>query len=261
MSQEKSNPEPFGLMAVPSKIVLKGLRAIQQSEGADPQQYKREKYYSCLSAVYARCLGRNPYQVRRQEELLHDARHYALRRLMLAVSKLKLPRPASEADVEAACDQIRDRLVLRVWEHFLPKHKDYSDCQLEIREFEAALWTEGCPSLEDRASAAIQERAASGSEAWRESSAPAPVAEERNPDASQATVINESAASRGLLDVSLISTWMDKEGWINKSLAKRLGVSERAISSLRNNGSYHGTDAITKLANLMNRNVEDLYLP
>jgi plasmid maintenance system antidote protein VapI len=58
----------------------------------------------------------------------------------------------------------------------------------------------------------------------------------------------------------MISAWMDKEGWINKTLAQKLHLSERAISSLRNNGSYHGLDAITRLANLMGRNPEDLYL-
>jgi hypothetical protein len=63
------------------------------------------------------------------------------------------------------------------------------------------------------------------------------------------------------LNVELITKWMDEEGYINDTLASRLQISTRAVSSLRNNGNYHGSDAVTKLANLMERAVEDLYLP
>jgi hypothetical protein len=41
-------------------------------------------------------------------------------------------------------------------------------------------------------------------------------------------------------------------------LAGLLKVSIRA--SLRNNGPYHGADAVTKLANFMGVDVEQLYL-
>ena len=64
-----------------------------------------------------------------------------------------------------------------------------------------------------------------------------------------------------LLNVNLIKTWMDDEGWNNDLLAARLNISERTISSLRNNGRYHGAEAVTKLANLMGRDPGDLYLP
>jgi hypothetical protein len=59
----------------------------------------------------------------------------------------------------------------------------------------------------------------------------------------------------------LILAWMNEDGWTNKTLAARLGVTERVISSMRNNGKYHGRDAVTKLANLMGRDPSDLYLP
>jgi hypothetical protein len=64
-----------------------------------------------------------------------------------------------------------------------------------------------------------------------------------------------------LLNASLIKAWMEEEGWINETLAERLGISERAVSSIRNNGSYHGLEAVTRLANLMGRDPEELYLP
>jgi hypothetical protein len=64
-----------------------------------------------------------------------------------------------------------------------------------------------------------------------------------------------------MLNVNLIRNWMNDEGFTNETLAKKLKVSPRAISSIRNNRNYHGTDAVTKLANLMGRDPEDLYLP
>lgn len=62
------------------------------------------------------------------------------------------------------------------------------------------------------------------------------------------------------LNVELITKWMEDEGYDNKELASALKITERAVSSMRNNGNYHGGDAVTKLANLMKREVEDLYL-
>ena len=61
------------------------------------------------------------------------------------------------------------------------------------------------------------------------------------------------------LKVEFIKDWMEGEGWTNQSLAQRLKISERAVSSMRNNGEYHGSKAVTKLANLMGRDIDDLY--
>lgn len=63
------------------------------------------------------------------------------------------------------------------------------------------------------------------------------------------------------LNLDLIRKWMKDEGYNNKDLAASLDKSARAVSSLRNNGDYHGDDAVTRLANLMKLDVEDLYLP
>jgi len=60
------------------------------------------------------------------------------------------------------------------------------------------------------------------------------------------------------LNVELIDKWMDDEGYDNNELAKALDVSVRTVSSLRNNGNYHGAAAITRLANLMERDPEEL---
>jgi hypothetical protein len=62
------------------------------------------------------------------------------------------------------------------------------------------------------------------------------------------------------LNVQLIEEWIKKEGYTNEELANTLNISRRTVSSIRNNGKYHGADAVTKLANLMKREPLDLYL-
>jgi hypothetical protein len=68
-------------------------------------------------------------------------------------------------------------------------------------------------------------------------------------------------AARERLNVKMIRDWIFEEGWTNQTLAKELNTSERTISSIRNDGSYHGLDILTKLANRMNKDVSDLFLP
>jgi hypothetical protein len=63
------------------------------------------------------------------------------------------------------------------------------------------------------------------------------------------------------LNVGRIREWMDDENYDNKGLAVALKRSPRVVSSLRNDGKNHGRKALTKLANLMGCDVEDLFLP
>jgi hypothetical protein len=63
-----------------------------------------------------------------------------------------------------------------------------------------------------------------------------------------------------VLNVSLINSWIEDEGYDNKELSEKLGISIRAVSSMRNNGTYHGKNAVAKLANLMGRDVAVLFL-
>jgi hypothetical protein len=100
---------------------------------------------------------------------------------------------------------------------------------------------------------------ADGALAEARNSAPATPGEDRSPDARRGTGARKE--SRRVLNSSLINDWMASDDWTNETLAQKLHISERAVSSLRNDGSYHGKDAITKLANLMGRDPEDLYLP
>lgn len=64
-----------------------------------------------------------------------------------------------------------------------------------------------------------------------------------------------------VLDVDRINQFVADEGYDNQELAEKLGVSERAVSSMRNNHKYHGRKAVEKLAKLMNLDATDLYLP
>jgi hypothetical protein len=70
----------------------------------------------------------------------------------------------------------------------------------------------------------------------------------------------EPRPSEPNLNVQLIEEWLKKEGYTNEELANTLNISQRTVSSIRNNGRYHGADAVTKLANLMGRDPDDLYL-
>ena len=121
---------------------------------------RRQKTAADLNAVYHRCRGRDLLAAGRQEELLHDAREYAAMSLTAAVEELRLPSKTTEADVEAACEKIRDLIVLDALTNYVPQHTCISDFHLGARDFKAALWIEGDYSLEDRAREAIQERIA-----------------------------------------------------------------------------------------------------
>jgi DNA-binding Xre family transcriptional regulator len=70
-----------------------------------------------------------------------------------------------------------------------------------------------------------------------------------------------SVPNKQKLNLGLIGKFIEDEGYKNDDLAARLGMSLRAVSSLRNDGEYHGAEALTKLANLMKCEVEDLFLP
>ena len=63
------------------------------------------------------------------------------------------------------------------------------------------------------------------------------------------------------LNLARIGKFIEDEGYKNDDLAGQLGISLRAVSSLRNDGEYHGADALTKLANLMKCEVEDFFVP
>jgi hypothetical protein len=70
----------------------------------------------------------------------------------------------------------------------------------------------------------------------------------------------EAETPKPILDVELINQWIEAEGYSNDELKLALKTSARTISSMRHNGRLHGRHAVTKLANLMKCDPEDLYL-
>jgi len=145
------------------------ISAIRQAEQADPDlRRQREKVARDYQSMHRRRLGMPLGKVEQQENLLRGCRDHALTSLDRAVRDLQLHFPALEADIKAACDEIRDGIVLSEWDRFLQQYKSPSDCKLEFGEFKSALWTEralwsegeGSFSLEDRANAAVRKLAA-----------------------------------------------------------------------------------------------------
>lgn len=67
-------------------------------------------------------------------------------------------------------------------------------------------------------------------------------------------------ARAAALDTDRINRWIREEGYDNPGLATKLGVRPRVVSSMRNNGPYHGRPAVDKLAKLMGVDPLDLYL-
>jgi hypothetical protein len=64
------------------------------------------------------------------------------------------------------------------------------------------------------------------------------------------------------LDTKRINDWMDEKGYTNESLAKEMNVRPRVVSSIRNNGRFHGWQAVEKLAVLMGlQGASDLLMP
>ncbi len=71
---------------------------------------------------------------------------------------------------------------------------------------------------------------------------------------------NGESDIRLTLDSNRIQMWMESEDYRNDTLANTLRITERVVSSMRNNGRSHGRKAIVKLANLMGCDEIDLYL-
>ena len=107
-----------------------------------------------MQATYDRHLGRNWPEVKRQEDLLKDARAWAQ-------AALREIAPTAQDVLE-----LKERVVKQTWDRFVPAHRYHSDFQLGYRGFESALWEEGWPSLEDCALKAVNKPADSeGSQA------------------------------------------------------------------------------------------------
>ncbi len=140
------NPADLGLL-VPGteedKQVKKALEASREAEEADPElRRRRQERDAYLTARLERIRGKNPAErsgeldkLDRQEELLCDARAYA--------EIIYLREPHSPEG--------RRKVTQRLWDEFIPKHKDKDAFSLGFRDLHSAIWPEGYPSLEGSA--------------------------------------------------------------------------------------------------------------
>jgi hypothetical protein len=126
--------------------------ANRKAEEADPEsKRRRQKRDAVLTARLARILGKTGAEraaildkLDRQEELLRDARDYA------EITYLSEPH-SSEA---------RRKLTQRIWDEFIPRHKDKDAFSMGFRDLHAAIWPEDDPSLEEPANNAGEDESA-----------------------------------------------------------------------------------------------------
>jgi hypothetical protein len=138
MMGKQTPTENFGLV-VPSSEgdnrAWKMLECIRTAEEADPElKGEHERRDADSQAVYDRFGGRNFSEASSQEYLIRDARKYAESYL-----------------AEASTPEDRLKMTRMIWDHFIPKHPNREAFQLEFGALHNAVWTEGYPSLEERA--------------------------------------------------------------------------------------------------------------
>jgi hypothetical protein len=111
------------------------IETVRKAMQADPESMREDQRRNAdLQAAYDRLGGRSPFDAGRQEELIRDARKYAESYL---------------ADAQSP----EERLIVsrRIWDEFIPKHPNREAFALQFSALHKAIWTEGCPSLEERA--------------------------------------------------------------------------------------------------------------
>ena len=124
----------------PPETLTQAFEATLHAQEDDPElKRKRDKRNADLEARYARW-RLNFESAEPQEEVIRDARKYAESYL---------------AEAHSSSGQLV--VTRRIWDDFIPKHPKGRGFSLPFEVLHAAVWTEGYPSLEERANAAIRE--------------------------------------------------------------------------------------------------------
>jgi hypothetical protein len=182
--------------------------------------------------------------------LLGAARDRAALFLTLELDSLQFPDGVQEPDITTICDQIRDRIVSKIWKDFVPRHPNYRWCKLDFHEFQMALWTGDHPSLEERATAGIVQLVVAAKQRERAASLgaeplPAPIgkASSESPTAQVAKAVQRGAAkaprrqhaARPDSTHSVTSTaWKDVEIWFLSE--ERIEIKTDSRTETRNFG-------------------------
>jgi hypothetical protein len=148
-ARDLTNAKQTGLL-VPGTEADRQVRELfearRKAEEADPEsRRRRQERDAYLTARLAKILGKKPAErwaildkLDRQEELLRDARDYA------AIIYLSEPRSP----------EARRKVTQRIWDEFIPKHKDKDAFNMGFRDLHAAIWPADDPSLEEVANKA-----------------------------------------------------------------------------------------------------------
>ena len=153
-----------GVYPVPQKIAAEAWRRRIEEERADPDlARKRAKEASDLSAKYARMNGRPVPSTSIQERLLDELKDYARTAIRTIVNEVIAAEHNTAAlhTKEELRDECRDRLLPQIWDQVIPqwtqrRPKEFGHFQLGFSDLKSAIWTEGTPSIEDLANAAIE---------------------------------------------------------------------------------------------------------
>lgn len=133
------NPTELGLRVSGTeedKRVREILKENWKAEQADPElRRRRMRLDADMAAIYARYRKNWPHG-ERQEQLIRDARKYVETRLS-----------------EAGSPDSRSQITRKIWDEFVPRHPYSKDFKLGFEELHLAIWTEGYPTLEERANA------------------------------------------------------------------------------------------------------------
>jgi hypothetical protein len=128
------------------EFVSQAADAIRKAEEADPAlRKKRQRREADLNAQYARRLGRHVRSAEEREKLIREARLYAESYLQEAHSP-------------------NSRLVVtrRIWDDIIPESEKHGPDRLDLATLHSAIWTEGLPSLEERATSGSQPETKTG---------------------------------------------------------------------------------------------------
>src|SRR5581483_2735655 len=119
------------------------LEAIRKDEEADPEvKRRRERVNAAHQARYDRVrTGRTTYLAGLQEQLICDARKYA-----------------ESCLADASSPEDRLKITRQIWNDFIPRHPHRDAFGLQFGALHTAIWTEGYPSLEERAAECGQTR-------------------------------------------------------------------------------------------------------
>jgi hypothetical protein len=131
------NPGDLGPSGTPTDELKQAKKASREPEEAElVSVWSRREFAEYGNAVLARKRGRNPDELALLDQLIRDS------------------RTCAQGDLAGARSHAqRIKITTGLWDRFVARHSDGEklDKLLSFTDLHAAIWTEGYPSLEERA--------------------------------------------------------------------------------------------------------------